>query len=473
MLRGGVVQPLLKEDKQTIKLPNDFFFYETVDLAKTQFLSGERYSDEFNKIMSRHPDVAAQVKESTHHVKNLEDEYFPDGNLMPGTNFVAGRGQRGKLGVAQFFSRLLHHTPPIQHVMAFGYYLGDGANVDFYPYFIRPGVYQGEGYQIFIRRLNVPNIEWKCDAEDRIYSNHFGQVQLKVRYTSASEMIDLPVNLTFCGLRDNVPINLSQCSDVIKEAFIQIDGTSSQHLVFVNCAAGLGRTGHGILTLQLYRHFDEIFSRPTAREAAAKIIEIVNRLRKPRPGLIWTDEQFDLAIYNAFTLRRYAIEKGYSLPPFHPVLPDRHLVNWQQYLPPQYRPQCTLLEEKANLAAEKNDRAWNQMINELLPYLKNYRETIAAWDVTEACCSCLFSRSANKKKIRLLNAMDFFIALAEKKKPSDFSPDAMEQHKKALTTDLKACLGIITDRINMDLDGVFRKMHDDVVTATVQIRLND
>jgi hypothetical protein len=97
----------------------------------------------------------------------------------------------------------------------------------------------------------------------------------------------------------------------------------------------VGRTGHFILIQLILQLFvrNEIFS--TSQDCVArKYLELVDQIRKTRPGLIWGIEQFEMAIHNAFVLYEYAIEKGYTLEAqFTPVLKPTPTPNWNPLNP--------------------------------------------------------------------------------------------------------------------------------------------
>jgi len=109
---------------------------------------------------------------------------------------------------------------------------------------------------------------------------------------------------------DNSDPNIKKLHDDAKKLYWQLYQTSLQEYIFVHCASGVGETGWFVLMLMLLSSH-EIFKK-SAEDAANEILEIVARIRKNRPALIWTSQQLQVAIKHALLLYTYASEQNYS-----------------------------------------------------------------------------------------------------------------------------------------------------------------
>lgn len=116
------------------------------------------------------------------------------------------------------------------------------------------------------------------------------------------------LDVTLFALEDNAPLCLQENNEY-KEVMWQLYQKSLRGTIVVHCAAGVGRTGHFILTLEILKHYEKLFSTKDPIKIAAGIHQIVNRIRSNRPALVATDAQFEEAIRNADILYRYGLEK--------------------------------------------------------------------------------------------------------------------------------------------------------------------
>lgn len=101
--------------------------------------------------------------------------------------------------------------------------------------------------------------------------------------------------------------------DAIKERLWHLYTISMQQTTLIHCAAGLGRTGHLILTFELIKHFTRVFASDNPKIIASEIHKVLANMRFSRAALVLEEVQFISAIKNAVNLIIYAIEYGYIL----------------------------------------------------------------------------------------------------------------------------------------------------------------
>lgn len=95
----------------------------------------------------------------------------------------------------------------------------------------------------------------------------------------------------------------------LKHLLWKIYKISLKEPVLIHCAAGIGRTGHLVLMLEIIKHYEKIFSSQKPDLIANEIYEVLERIRQNRPALVANKEQFIEAIRNAEIMHHYILEQ--------------------------------------------------------------------------------------------------------------------------------------------------------------------
>lgn len=286
-----------------------------------------------NIIKREHPEYAryaSWVFNCFDYPSKKDSNFQRDAHLIEGTNFIASRGPRldnEKAGdLDKFWEDTVFHSAeapkismPTYKIIA----LGNGVSVDntagqgcdFINYFIptKDRQIQGEKYTYSITKSTF---EVENPHLNKIYLAHRPDSSFKSSYLTIhpnnKKEDKRQLEVTFVPLVDNGTIDLIDDSkNAKKEALWNILKESEKERFLIHCAAGIGRTGHLILTLEILKHYKDIFEAKDVTLAAAKIHEIVSRMRKERYCLIQVKEQLIAAISNAHKLYEYGLEKGY------------------------------------------------------------------------------------------------------------------------------------------------------------------
>jgi hypothetical protein len=120
------------------------------------------------------------------------------------------------------------------------------------------------------------------------------------------------VNVTLLPIVDMEVLNLSEMKMDQRQEYLSTLWDLYQKylagIIAVHCSAGEGRTGQFILTFELLKRYAEIAALKTPKAKADKIIEILTELRKSRPGLVLSVEQFEYAIQNTELLQQFGLQ---------------------------------------------------------------------------------------------------------------------------------------------------------------------
>lgn len=95
----------------------------------------------------------------------------------------------------------------------------------------------------------------------------------------------------------------------MKHLIYKIYEISLKEPVLIHCAAGIGRTGHLVLMLEIMKHYEKIFSSQKPELIAKEIYTVLSRIRKNRPALVANKEQFIEAIRNAEIMHHYILKQ--------------------------------------------------------------------------------------------------------------------------------------------------------------------
>jgi protein tyrosine phosphatase len=239
----------------------------------------------------------------------VEDSNFTiDANLIKGTNFIAAAGPQAKCTLGDFFENTVFHREiPIYRVIALGDTLsnGQGSRQDFYNYITREEKQSLDKFNYSIQKENLKG-KYTTAQSGQVFPQTIIESTISVTPIGKEDTRELKI--TLINLKDGEAIDLTEDKDdVLKDILWQCLLEKGNKLV--HCKAGLGRTGHLILTLEILKNYTEIFSKDP-KIAAAKILEIVERIREDRFGLILTKEQFTAAIRNAHILYQYGLKKN-------------------------------------------------------------------------------------------------------------------------------------------------------------------
>lgn len=267
---------------------------------------------------------------------HYEDKTFPqlDANIIPHSPWIAAEGPRNSEKLSVLLDAAVYHpTSPVSTIVALGATLGGDSIIhkDFFNYFLldidKPIKIDGFGISA---TKKIPDSSYQLAQSGQYFADTIIESSLSIQRQKnpedkrALEVILLPIE-------DNHSINLGNDEDnAIKDAILKILTISQLQKVLIHCAAGIGRTGHLILILEILRHAKEIFEAKTPEEAAAKILEIVKRIRRDRFCLIQIDAQFINAILVAEAVYRYGLTKGYQFPDATSTVPEAEKVTPEQ-----------------------------------------------------------------------------------------------------------------------------------------------
>ncbi|KTD64332.1 protein-tyrosine phosphatase family protein [Legionella spiritensis] len=264
------------------------FVEQIISRAKKRFITGPKY---------RHQQP-----------KTKDGAFLRSANHIPGTRFIAAAGPRGQTSLENFLTDILSHDPPVSSVVALGDRLSDSDKCakgdDFLNYYNKD--YRAGNYLVSARLCKG---EFRTIPTDKS-STPLTFAQSKVTVGTGSESIQFTV--TALELADRQYLDLNEDpDDKKKEILWNIFRIDHEQPVLVHCRHGHGRTGHLIFMMELLRHYDNIFAAGDPEIAADAILEILENIRTPRPGLVHSREQFTSAIRNVILLHQYGLEKGY------------------------------------------------------------------------------------------------------------------------------------------------------------------
>jgi hypothetical protein len=262
-----------------------------------------------------------------------KDDCFPlyCANWIKESNFIAMSGPQNSASAvvamhSLLFSDSMKDKPPVTTIIALGNCVGRDRR-DFYNSYYdetNPSCNMassksftvtshlkeeaGNSYLFFNYQFTIKNT-----YVSNLYTSSAGFI------SSELDVSGKKLNALLIGLPDGNSLDLDIDSpemEKLKELFWQILQKSSTEAVAVHCAAGVGRTGHIILMLEILKNYQRIFASDNSPDTIAKEIQaIVNRMRETRPALVYAPEQYLTAIKNADIVYQYALEKKYITEP--------------------------------------------------------------------------------------------------------------------------------------------------------------
>lgn len=272
------------------------------------FGGGYQKNEELRSRIFYEPEFAAQARLFKYRktwIAKRDDGFEYDANQIPGSHLIAGAGPR-TWGMMRGFIRDIAFNPklPIRNIVALGHCAAREPETfcDFYNYCLAPGVEYYGDYRVEAALVSG-------NVHTSPYSNQIFPEKAVTTTLKISDVVQgqsREVSVTVISQHDNLPITLD---DELREKIWQLHLLSLHEPVFVHCAAGVGRTGHFILMLEILKNYDDIFS--DIHQAATKIHQLLVNMRDVRPGLVITRDQYIGAIRNAVSIHTFALEHGY------------------------------------------------------------------------------------------------------------------------------------------------------------------
>ena len=287
------------------------FLLAVLGLARIKFEGGQTSRKKFLAQAKQDASLQTRFNLSKTFPSVRGEPFNMDATGIPNTHFIASAGPRLATMEAFIQDTAYHPTRSTLQVVA----LGDGTDYhdaafqDFHDYCLKPRETKYGRYHAVIKRISG---EATTDARYEQTTPHgIVQSELHVDINGTDKRI-IPV--TVFEVNDGYSIKFIKSTKDIKEVMWGIFQLSLRGDIWVHCASGIGRTGHFILTMEILKHYDEIFSSDTEQAAADKILALLTNMRSVRIGMVLAEEQFSDAIINAQILYHFALAKGYILP---------------------------------------------------------------------------------------------------------------------------------------------------------------
>lgn len=332
------------------KLETDAMICKAISIAVQKFETGVSRNNAFVEKVRK--DEVLQKEIRSYHLQcyvpiassfQYKDDDFPSypANKIPDSQLIAAVGP-SKGQVARLFQNtVFNKTHPVKEIISLGYSLSNSSNMekqcDFYEYFSVANT-QEEFYSRspeasnsdVVYRVISTDITGKMVSsqkdpsyfpEDIIVStltimdsdtnNEKGQPAIKSLHVTLYPIQDSG----WIDLNDKIsPHSFDKSilpAEKRKKILWDLFKKSLTEPVLIHCKAGLGRTGHLVLTFELLKHYHEITQSHNPQLIANEILKVLDRIRLARPGLVSSIEQFTYAIRNADSLYRFALEMKY------------------------------------------------------------------------------------------------------------------------------------------------------------------
>jgi hypothetical protein len=267
-----------------------------------------------------------------------QDECFPlyCANWVKGKNYIAMSGAKSSESVAVLmhsllFSDTMKDKPQVTTIIALGNCTqpverySSSNRMDFYNYCYDESELSKLNVISVRKSFSVATKKQEDKSQDFQYQISVTNQTASFHYTGKSgfvlselKVLDKKLEVLLIGLQDGYSLDLgieSQETEQLKELLWKISQKPSTEAVAVHCAAGVGRTGHIILTLEIIKNHQRIFASDNPVAIANEIEAIVNNMRLTRPALVYSLEQYFTAIENADILYQYALDKKYVTQP--------------------------------------------------------------------------------------------------------------------------------------------------------------
>lgn len=284
---------------------NDLLLAAVLEEAKKRFVNGYKTNEKFKAKI----EIDSELKAKTHCASKFpqyKDALYPDYNMnrIKDTLFVASAGPKTAIEASAFvYQTLLHPKAPTHHIVALGAELGYRPTdpKDFYEYCYKSS--QRLFHDLF---MNVERV--RGDALYTEYGTYKPTSVIESNLTIVGRKDLKPLYVTLFPLEDNAPLNFQKHPD-LKDRLLEWFERTKDQTVVVHCAGGIGRTGHFILMMTLFKHYKDIFASQNPVQIAEKIHAWLDTIREHRPALVATLPQFLKAIENAHVLYQYKLEK--------------------------------------------------------------------------------------------------------------------------------------------------------------------
>lgn len=270
----------------------------------------------------------AELKKRFHYesdgILRAKDTDFPSYNAcrISGSSFIAAKGPQNALQVDDLLVNTIFNTKqPVEQIVILIDRLGDSKTTDgtgCEDYFLNPKKFDRANVMSIKQYESGPIIKYKigakicCIDENSQLAHPIIRSDLTVSHYVKGLEEEKILKVVVIGVLDGWPIDLNvENGNKLKDLFWRLAEKSREKNILVHCAAGIGRTGHLIFTLELLKNYEKIFISQNPAIISDEIFKVLNRIRVNCPALVLSAYQFTYAIENAHHTYQYALKKGY------------------------------------------------------------------------------------------------------------------------------------------------------------------